>query len=310
MKCFFEFMGVKISLSTQNVNIIDYCKDYFENYFSFYNQECNEATMSIDIVEYFARENNYILEKEKPFKIYLHRFDKKMVIVNVGEENYRELMRLIRELFIYHVATTKKCCFLHAACVSKDGFAIALTGDKFAGKTTMCLNFLQDGWDYISNDKLVIVKEDDIVCWGLPIALGVREGTKQLFSNKFDDLEMDPEDRRYYLTPNQLIDKFKVKVANGIKLKLLLIPNYCPEVEEVSFEKLTNVEANSFLKRQCLSAVYSDRVKLKNFVAYCNENLISDLIRIPIYRIKTNERINQQIKIAIKNFEDRGKLEC
>ena len=246
---------------------------------------------------------SYILENEMPFKIFVHRNNPKIIITDVIDDDCREIMRLIRELFILFIAEKKNNCFFHAACVANDEYAVAIIGDKFAGKTTMCINFLNCGWDFVSNDKLLLIKEKDIFCWGLPVSLGIREGTKQLFLKEFSELKVDPDDNRYYLTPNELIKKFNVSVTNGQKLKLMLIPVFSKETKELSFVKLSKVEARSFLKKQCLESIYTERKKLNKFVN-CphNDNFIKELDQIPIYRITVNKETNFQLKNIINEI--------
>lgn len=296
-------MGIKISLSSDNHNIVNYCIDYFKNFFCCSIGDSNDIMVSIDILDFFSGGDNYVLETEESFKLYVHRSDKKIIITNMEEKNHRELMRLIREVFVYCVTLTKRCCFLHAACVANSDIAIAMIGDKFAGKTTMCLNFLNSGWNFISNDKLLLVKEEeDILCWGLPIALGIREGTKQLFTEKLNDLEIDLKDNRYYLTPNQLLDRFNIEVANGQKLKMILMPYFCPEAKKVNITKITGDEARVFLKKQKLESIYSTSKKITRFVSHSNDDFSNSLIKIPIYKIIINKENNSQLKDIIEDI--------
>lgn len=309
MKYVFKYMDIKISLSSENYSIIYYCINYFKNYFYCSVGDSKDVMISIDILECFSCGNNYVLETEEPFKIYVHRSDKKIIITNVEEKNYREFMRLIRELFVYCITLTKRCCFFHAACVTNGEFAVAIIGGKFAGKTTMCLNFLNLGWNFISNDKLVLVKNDNnIFCWGLPIALGIREGTKQLFTEKLNDLVIDQEDSRYYLTPNQLIDRFNIEVSNGQKLKMMLIPSFCPEARKISVTKMAEEEAINYLKNQRLESIYSDRKKINRLAAYSNDDSLNSLIKIPVYKVVINcENINQLNDIIEDILKKEGK---
>ena len=303
MKYIFKYMDLKISISSENYNIINYCIDYFKNYFYCSYDDFNDVIVSIDIMDCFSGESDYVLEAEEPFKIYVHKSGKRIIIVNIEEKKYREFMRLIRELFVYYITLTKRCCFFHAACVANNELAVAIIGDKFAGKTTMCLNFLNFGWNFISNDKLVLVnKDNNILCWGLPIALGIREGTKQLFAEKLNDLPIDQEDNRYYLTPNQLIDRFNIKVANGKKLKMILIPIFCPEAQNIIITKMPEEEAIPFLKKQKLESIYSNRKKMNRLAAYSNDDFINSLIEIPIYKVVINKEINSQLKDAIEDI--------
>lgn len=48
---------------------------------------------------------------------------------------------------------------LHAAVVSHEDAAVLIVGHSGAGKTTMAVNFLQNGWSYVADDHAVINRE-------------------------------------------------------------------------------------------------------------------------------------------------------
>lgn len=304
MRCIFTFMDIKISLSSQNSNLICYCISYFKNYFNCFDEENGEVTMSVDIIDHSNVGNNYVLETKLPFKVFIHKYDKKMVLTGVKDENCHELMRLIRELFVYYISTSKKCSFFHAACVTNNKYAVAITGNKFAGKTTMCFNFLRNGWNFISNDKLILEKNErnEIICWGLPIALGVREGTKQIFTKELDGLAIDSKDNRYYLSPNQLIERFNIRVVNKQQLKLILVPVFCPEAQKINCEKIEINEVLSILKNQSLESFSINRKNIKSLKTQSNYSFINCLCKIPVYRILINTELNYQFKKTIEKI--------
>lgn len=54
------------------------------------------------------------------------------------------------------------CALLHsAAAVAPAGGAWMLVGDARAGKTTTTLNLIQGGWNYLSDDQVVLATEED-----------------------------------------------------------------------------------------------------------------------------------------------------
>ncbi|HEX7050415.1 MAG TPA: hypothetical protein VF188_09465 [Longimicrobiales bacterium] len=68
---------------------------------------------------------------------------------------------------------------LHAAAiVAPDGGAWLLVGDAFAGKTTTTVNLIRSGWDYISDDHVVLGRAPDgaIVVEGWPRAFHLDRG--------------------------------------------------------------------------------------------------------------------------------------
>lgn len=65
-----------------------------------------------------------------------------------------------------------------AAVVAPDGRAWLLVGDAFAGKTTTTVNLIQAGWDWVSDDTVVLGRADDgsVVVQGWPRAFHLDRG--------------------------------------------------------------------------------------------------------------------------------------
>lgn len=65
-----------------------------------------------------------------------------------------------------------------AAIVAPDGRAWLLVGDAFAGKTTTTVNLIQAGWDWVSDDTVVLGRSDDgsVVVQGWPRAFHLDRG--------------------------------------------------------------------------------------------------------------------------------------
>lgn len=67
----------------------------------------------------------------------------------------------------------------HAACCTKDGQGICITGDKFAGKTSTLINLLAtNGFHLVATDKLLLYDGGThLLACGLPLIAGIRPGT-------------------------------------------------------------------------------------------------------------------------------------
>lgn len=308
MEYIFSFMGLEIALSGEKVDLLQYCEDYFKNYFECTKSDRAQKNVILDVKirEPIFDKRNYTLLKEWqfPFDIYYHNNERELIVTNLKENDKRNLMRLMRELFIYNILFFKECSFFHSACVANDDFSIAIIGDKFAGKTTMCLNLLNSGWDFVSNDKLILSKNDEkeLICWGLPIALGIRDGTMPLYFDKLQNIERDIDDNRYYLTPNQLIERFNVKVANGRKLKMFLIPKFSPHAKEIRLERLSPDKALPILKKQYLEAFNDDNRILGVNQIKSEEKFIEEIQEIPAFEVTINSELNYKLNNAIMNI--------
>lgn len=65
---------------------------------------------------------------------------------------------------------------LHAAAVARDGELVLLAGESGAGKTTLTLALLEDGWTYLSDDLAPVSAETGLV-HPFPKPLGVKEAS-------------------------------------------------------------------------------------------------------------------------------------
>lgn len=301
MKRIFEFMDIKLSLYCENVQILEYCTNYFEDYFKCTVGQHDDVNVAVYVSEEEYVDKHFSLETEHPFKIYINKEEKKIILMGIKTSDSKAVVRIIRELFLYYISDSQKSCFLHAACVANEKVAIAITGDKFAGKTTMCLNFLQAGWNFISNDKLILTQncEQKFICWGLPIALGVREGTINLFAKELKHLQRDSEDSRYYLSPRDLVSRFGCEITNGKPLKIILVPVYAPDAPTLTLTKLTKAESAEILRAQYLSSLYSDHRKIKSLCVQPSVNFIDNLTDVSVYRVVVNKELNYQLESAI-----------
>lgn len=301
----FEFMGVKIQVTSLDAEPIRFCKEYFNHFFDCYEPQKGDdhVTYSVEIGDSFVGDKDYVLVIENPFVVYVNYLRRKIKIFGLKEEMYIELMRLIRELFFSLITSVNDCCFLHAACVANDEMAIAITGNKFAGKTTMCLNLLRHGWGFVSNDKLILHRKNHAItqCYGLPISLRIREGTKELYSDKLGNMKFDEEDNRYYLSPSQLLDRFSVKVNNGKALKMILIPHLMPYVEKITLRKMSDAESKSILLQQSLDALYAEEKKIKLTEVFENRLILSDL-NVPMYEVYISENCNDQLAKIVNKY--------
>ncbi len=67
---------------------------------------------------------------------------------------------------------------LHAAAVSRGHNGLALTGISGAGKSTLGLHLMERGFDFVSNDRLIVERDDDaLTMYGVPKQPRVNPGT-------------------------------------------------------------------------------------------------------------------------------------
>ncbi len=62
----------------------------------------------------------------------------------------------LTEFLIQYCLLLRGCSFIHSAAVAKDNRVLLLAGTGGAGKTTICLSLMDDGYDYMSDNFTVI----------------------------------------------------------------------------------------------------------------------------------------------------------
>jgi hypothetical protein len=78
---------------------------------------------------------------------------------------------------------------LHGALLARNGIGVMLTGDSFAGKSTLAYACARSGWTYVSDDSAFIVRErDDRYAIGDPHSIRFRSDAPQLFPELSDRL--------------------------------------------------------------------------------------------------------------------------
>jgi hypothetical protein len=71
---------------------------------------------------------------------------------------------------------------LHGALVERGGRGVLLTGDSFAGKSTLAYACARAGWTYVSDDATFVIRgRSDRRAFGNPRLVRLREGARELF---------------------------------------------------------------------------------------------------------------------------------
>lgn len=321
-KCTFELKESKLRVLGENKHNIDWCKKYFSNYFNITDSETEMSvyiSTNLELISYLNENylsGDYSLDKnssiivkysetidiifqkytpvtENNFAYYIVDKHKNSILVLLDYSNkYYELipMRLIRELIKLTLIENGWVLF-HAACTETNNNGIAITGNKYAGKTTTLMNFLLNGeHSCVSNDKIAIKQngnEIDIV--GFPVSAGIRLGTILMFPeiqkllkpknsiNKLDNV-LSKEDlkdfidskadvikfeknnyssKRIFITPEEFVSSLGCSIKNNVKLKCLVMPKFDRSVTSSKIN-LMNVE-DAF---EILSQQYTDELSV------------------------------------------------
>ena len=143
----------------------------------------------------------------------------------LGDEPEEEI-----ENFMFCLRTAFECRFchegivsLHAACVEKDGFAVAFTGPSGIGKSTRARAWAEGlGAQFISGDRPAIrLERDGNVACGVPW-----DGKEQIFRNVECPLKAILEVRR---APFTRLRRLTYKQACSVAVKQAFIPMWDPD---------------------------------------------------------------------------------
>ena len=129
-------------------------------------------------------------------------------------ENYRFLLRTAFECRFCHEGIVS----LHAACVEKDGFAVAFTGKSGAGKSTRARAWIKGlGASWISGDRPAVrLEAEGCTACGVPW-----DGKEQIFRNAEVPLRCILEVRR---SPVNYIRKLSMTQARQVLAQQTFIP--------------------------------------------------------------------------------------
>ena len=289
MQVFFTYLDVTIKLVTNNVDVVNFCINSFYGYF---DTKINDVISSEIIINENVNCNKYErIQKYYSYDLYYNENMKDIFITALKNDYCIEIMRFIRELFIYFL-NKKSSLFLHAACVEKNRKGIIILGEKGAGKTTTCIALLKLGYNFVSNDKLIIRNINQDIIWnGLPISIGIRNPTKNLFK-ELNDLYEKNEDGRYYIKPQKLTEKFKTKITKQCKASLILIPKYIESQTIIKVQKIELDDKRKIIKKQVLKSVY-EKEKVFDEIDFYNQDITLNFFKdIPAYEISVNESLN------------------
>jgi hypothetical protein len=210
-----------------------------------------------------------LLDRER--ELFFHVDGDAIDIVAARDDRRSRLrvMRVIRELAMdaAHAAGGR---FLHASCVAVDGRAIAVTGPRSAGKTSLLLYLLCAGrCDYLTNDRLLVRPQGDrLSLEGMPTVVSIRAGTLGMFEQfaatvaerrystrlTIDECEDDEPaggvgqgEPKQGISPAQLCAATGATAAVGATGSVVLIPHQSGCADGFALRRLSMEEARAAL---------------------------------------------------------------
>lgn len=96
---------------------------------------------------------------------------------------------------------------LHAGGIARGDKAMLLVGESRSGKTTLTAALLGEGWDYLSDD-MILIERNSLTAKAMPCSLGIKPGGWELLSSRFPErepprphLRADGQTVRYFSPP-------------------------------------------------------------------------------------------------------------
>ena len=110
----------------------------------------------------------------------------------------------IRHLLVEEALRRSDAIAIHAAAVARAGRAIVLVGESGAGKTTLTLQLASAGWDYVTDDLVVVDARGRLMPFPKP--LGIKEPTHwSQFAHHFVELDWPSAPKDLFLVPPQAL---------------------------------------------------------------------------------------------------------
>jgi hypothetical protein len=103
-----------------------------------------------------------------------------------------EIAYFLVERVTYHLADRSRAgLLLHAACMAKNGIALALPGTSGSGKSTLALWLARQGFDYLT-DELLFIPTGSLDCRGLARPVHLRTAASGLFNGFSEENILPP----------------------------------------------------------------------------------------------------------------------
>ena len=300
----FTFADITVSLVGDRP-LLTWCITYFQHYISLTDRDRFDIEIELtdDYKDYVSRAYAHKVSNPIMYLSYDDQFRHYLVYFLPHVDRNRSFMRLVRNLILNQLQC-RNFIFLHAACVSFLEIGVGIIGDRMAGKTTTCLSLLSKGFAFTTNDKLAVtVTPQGPEAIGIPVSIGIRQGTRELFPNIHYTGEWSSETDKIYLTPQCLCEQFHTDIRSCAMLRLFLLPVYDPSADTLVISELTMSEKQELIEKQILGSVYGDYILYKqpqkNTMAV-TEKIKCELLQIPFLQIRQNSQSLNNVPEYIK----------
>ena len=223
--------------------------------------EIKEYFRKMFCYRYYIKDSIYILEENKDWIIEITKSD---YIIYVRAEDLLMdvyLLRFLRSI-AYGINEDQKMILMHGAALEYSDKGIVILGEKGSGKTTLLIKFLENGSNIISNDRIFVTEDLNII--GFPQALRVgietfineEKITSYFNENTFFRIQDEGNSNfKYLIVFNEIQNIFGAKYKSFQHLKCVIIPEIQIGKECVEIIQLSELEKKDILERVCFTPI-------------------------------------------------------
>ena len=299
----FSCNDVAVKINSDDEDIIKYLIEMFGNYYEMNNSE--KATITINFRIGLSNEFQF-KDKERGDTSYNYISGSKNEI-NINLPYYDES----KQSFIKRIFTTSfikafqqtDYMILHGACAFKDNDGIIITGKAGSGKTTLLQQLLNEGYDYVANDRLALKEEENgIVVCVIPFSMGIRNVDIQKELTDYSSYYIKEIDKKFI--ENKDVPKyFEVEMKSKIPLSTIIFCDYDTNIDGLRVNKIDDVNETIYPNIMFDDAIPDTKYYLHLILgSYKNKCNLSGVNSIGVLQGINSERetINQIEKTRIR----------
>lgn len=175
----------------------------------------------------------------------------------------------IRDLLNAGLAALLRACGrfpLHASGAARSGLGLLVVGRSGSGKTSLNLNLLRRGWDWVADDKIILTAATDgpLEAWGLLEPAHVDPALARYFpevAGGLRQLRLDPNQIKLDMVPSEIYGHVAIPCCSP---RWLVFPEIGPALRS-SIQRMDTSQAFAALLEQ--SPVVSDPVATRQNLA-------------------------------------------
>lgn len=328
----FVFNNCNIRISANSKKVVDTLNTYFKKWNAESETqvdhdisafEVDVPDIKLDFKDYITPGKSKVKESsvETEFGILIRKNRTGMHFIENEGKHYvfgpissftNQIINYAGALYMQHILDENTQLF-HAAAVAKNNEGIVIAAPSGKGKSTTALKLLNEGLDFVSNDRVMLSKEkDNYVLHGVPKYPRVNPGTllhnnklKHLLSNptKYEKMSREElwqweEKHDVFLEPIYGEGIYKLSA----EAKALLIIDWGESKDSLKLEQINLQDHPSLLPEiMKLPALYTPKA-LAAKLNFTERNYIDFIAELPVFRLHGNIDQKKGVELILDKF--------